>query len=343
MRSLSRPAIAAPLVLGIVLASLQFLGLAPPVASAGTTLVSVGIDGPIPATDPDAAAWADAIPLTVPVSAQVVVLPSLQNPTVDAIEVRSLVNGTHIAFRIAWADATKNNRTTLLNEFRDAVAIQIGASSDLPFLCMGSANVRMNILQWKADWQADIEEGFRDLQDALPNFWVDYYPYAIGEPPYEVPEGFAGDAAQYLVGYAVGNPFSQPLKVTPVEDALAFGFFTITTQAHQDALGRGVYRDGGWAVVVSRRLETSDPQDNPVESGSVVAFAVWDGGNGDRGSRKSTTTWIPLRVEPAGTGVGDVLVVGSIIVAATAAIVLVMRRAERGKPPTTKGEEAGKG
>lgn len=342
MRFPSRPALGASVALGILLASLQLLGLAPPVASAGTTLVSVSLEGALPASDPDSPAWAEAVPLTIPVSAQVVVVPSLLSPTVERLEVRSLTNGTHIAFRIAWADVTKNNRTTLLQEFRDAVAIQIGAPGDLPYVCMGGANVRMNILHWKADWQADIEEGFRDLEDALPNFWVDYYPYAIGEPPYEVPEDFAGYASQYLVGYAVGNPFSQPLKVTPVEDAVAFGFFTITTQPQQDALGRGVWRDDGWAVVISRRLVTTDSLDNPIHGGSVVAFAVWDGGNGDRGSRKSTTTWIPLRVEPVGLEGGDMIITAVIIVVATTVIVLVMRRAERSKPPAPEREEAEK-
>lgn len=337
MRADSRFIFAAVLALATLLAALQFLGLAPSVASAGTELVSVHVDGALPATDPESGLWSKGVPLDVPVSAQVVVAPTLSSPTVTSLEVRSLANGTHIAFRIAWADSTKDNRTTLSTQFRDAVAIQIGASGDLPYLCMGGASVRMNILHWKADWQADIEEGFRDLEDALPNFWVDYYPFAIGEPPYEVPKDFAGTAGEYLVGYAVGNPFSQPLKVTPVEDAVAYGFFTITTQARQDAVGRGVWSDGGWAVVISRRLDTGDPLDNAIGRNNALAFAVWDGANGDRGSRKSTSTWVPLRLETP--SFPDPIIILVIILVATPVIVVLVRRAERSESPRKPGEK----
>jgi len=323
------------LVAALLLTVLQVHGLVPSVSSAGTQLLSMGVRGPLPATDPESALWDEAVPLAVPLSAQAFVAPIQTAPTVHQLEVRSLNNGTHIAFRLTWADATKDNATTRLQEFRDAVAVQVGLPGSLPYLCMGGANVRMDIMQWKADWQADIEEGFRDLQDAFPNFWVDYYPYAMGEPPYEVPEDFAGNASDYLVGYAVGNPFSQPLKVTPVEDALAYGYFTITTQRQQDAIGRGVWRDGTWSVVISRKMDTGDPQDHPITSDSVLAFAVWDGANGDRGARKSTATWVPLVVRPLPSETPDPVVIAAVVVIALPLLILLFRRRkpEAPRPP----------
>ena len=339
MRIQARTVVGGVLTLALLLTVLQGLGLAPGASAAGTQLVSWSMAGALPVTDPGSPMWADAGPLTVPVSAQITVAPFEKDPTVTALEVRSLNNGTHIAFRIAWADGTRDIRTTTLQEFRDAVAVQVGAASDLPYLCMGGANVQMNILQWKADWQADIEVGFHDLQDAFPNFWVDYYPYAIGDPPYEVPESFPEDAAGYLVGYTVGNPFSQPLKVTAVEDALAYGFFTITTGRSQDAIGRGVWTDGRWSVVISRKLDTGDPQDNAIVTDNALAFAVWDGGHGDRGARKSTTGWIPLAVQKVRGAEIDPLVVTAIILIAVPILVLLFRRAERGEGPAAQPQE----
>ena len=331
----ARSVLAAVLVLALALTGLQVLGLAPPVASAGTQLLSAGVQGALPATDPASSLWDDATPMTLPLSAQMAVLPVRTTPSTPSVEVRSLNNGTHIAFRITWADATKDNRTTLLQQFRDTVAIQVGDSAALPYLCMGGAGVRMNILQWKADWQADLEEGFHDLQDAFPNFWVDYYPYAIGGPPYEVPDAFPENASQYLVGYTVGNPFSQPLKVTAVEDAVAYGYFTITTQEHQDAIGRGVWSDGVWSVVISRRLDTGDPQDTPISRNNVLAFAVWDGSAGDRGSRKSTTTWVPLLViAPRSTEIDLVPLI--ILLVFAIPILAVLLRARKGEPEPPK-------
>lgn len=297
MHTKSKAVLGLILALAFVITALQYGDLAPGVAAAGTELVSALIEEALPVTDPESSLWQKATPLSVPLSGQSVVKPVRTTPFVDNLEVRSLNNGTHIAFRISWADGVKNNRTTTLQQFRDAVAIQIGQKTQTPYLCMGAANARMQIMQWKADWQADIEEGFKDLQDAFPNFWVDYYPFVIGEPPYRVPEDFPETAKLYLVGYQVGNPFSEPLKVTPVEDAVAEGFSTITTQQSQNAIGRGVWQDGAWSVVISRKMDTGDSQDAPIDGENIVAFAIWDGESQDRGARKSTSTWVTLRIQ----------------------------------------------
>jgi hypothetical protein len=323
------------LVLALAVTGLQVAGLLPRIAAAGTELHSAPVSGALPVTDPSSDAWSSATPVSVPLSGQVIIRPTLDVPAVPSLEVRSLNNATHIAFRVSWSDDVADNRTTSQTDFRDAVAIQIGRASQLPFICMGSATSRMHIMQWKADWQADIEEGFHDLQDEFPNFWVDYYPYAIGEPPYELPDAFGENASLFLVGYEVGNPFSQPLKVTPVEDAVADGYTTITTQAVQNAIGRGVWSDGRWSVVIARPKGSADGQDTPIEDGNVVAFAVWDGDSGNVGSRKSVSTWATLRVRsPAESDVVPRLLVTVAVLAVTAFVLLlsVARRRKR-EPP----------
>ena len=321
------------LVLALVLTGLQYAGLAPRIAAAGTELRSAPVDGSLPATNPRSALWDLAGPISVPLSGQVVIRPTLEIPAVPAIEVRSLNNATDTAFRITWADDAPNNYTTSQTAFRDAVAIQISAATQLPFICMGAATARMHIMQWKADWQADIANGFTDLQDEFPNFWVDYYPYAIGGPPYEVPTAFEANASIYLVGYEIGNPFSQPLKVTPVEDAVAEGFSTITTQSVQSALGWGVWAAGTWSVVISRPKDSGDPQDTPIQDGNVIAFAVWDGDAGNVGSRKSVSTWVTLRVrgplEP--DVVPRVLVTVGVLAVTAFVLILNMNRRRKSK------------
>lgn len=325
-------------VLGIVIAAAvllttaQVLGLIPGVVGAGTELVATRLAGELPVTDPTSASWVGAAPLEVPLSGQTSVTPSNPVPSIDALEVRALVNATHFALRIAWDDETKDNRTTEVGEFRDAVAFQVAPPSQLPNLCMGAAGARMHIMQWKADWQADIEEGFWDLQDAFPNFWVDYYPYAIGEPPYTVPDAFPENASVYLVGYEVGNPFSQPLKVSPVEDAVADGFYTIATQPNQSALGRGVWDAGRWSVVISRLRDTGDPMDTPIAHGDIVAFAVWDGASGDVGARKSVSTWLTLSLGSGFEAQDPILrlaAMTAVALVAAVALVLVWRRMKK--------------
>ena len=325
----------------IALTALQGLGLAPGVAGAGTEIVAKHVVGAIPVADPSSGMWREATPLEVPLSGQMTAEPMKMDPSTPSLEIRALYNATHIAFRVDWQDETKDNRTINVTDFRDALAIQMAPPTPLPNVCMGSAGARLHIMQWKADWQADIEEGFKDLQDAFPNFWSDWYPYAMGEPPYTVPDDFAGNASLYLVGYTVGNPFSQPLKVTSVEDAVAEGFFTITTQVSQDAIGRGVWEGRNWSVVVARPLVSSDSADVRVAHGNVMAFAVWDGASGDVGARKSVSTWVTLSLGP-GAHSPDVVALagGTAAVLATAgviAIIVLRRRGKAGRKPGAPG------
>jgi len=322
----------------VVLTGLQFAGWAPPTRAAGTDLVSAQVGGTLPATDPASTAWDAATPITVPLSGQLVVVPGRSTPSTDSLEVRSLNNATHIAFRITWSDATKDNRTTGQLQFRDAVAVQLAPATGAPPICMGAAGARMHILQWKADWQADIEEGFRDLQDHFPNFWVDYYPYMMGQSPYTSPQNFSENAKLYLVGYQVGNPFSEPLKVSAVEDAVADGFSTITTQRQQDAIGRGVWSGGQWSVVITRPKDSGDGQDTPVGKDNVAAFAVWDGSSGDVGGRKSISAWVNLKVESP-TGPVEVMWVLLLVLVVAVAVMAVRPLRNRQKRRLERAEE----
>lgn len=107
------------------------------------------------------------------------------------------------------------------------------------------------------------------------------------------PEGRAG-----LPAVALGNPMSQIDRAWPVEQATAEGFGTLSTQQQQDARGHAVYQDGYWTVVITRPLNTADGADATLAVGgdSGINFAVWDGGDGDVGGRKSYSMFTPLHI-----------------------------------------------
>ncbi len=63
----------------------------------------------------------------------------------------------------------------------------------------------------------------------------------------------------------------------------------------------GLYKDGAWRVVMRRPLGTGDAETDLqfVEGRFIpVAFAAWDGSNGERGSKHTLTTWYWLLLEP---------------------------------------------
>jgi hypothetical protein len=164
---------------------------------------------------------------------------------------------------------------------------------------MGQLPDAVNIWHWKGDWQKDIDVTFQELSDAYPNFWVSYYPFAVGGPPYSRPlPDVTKINKTFVAGWAAGNPFSNPLRATPVEDLVAGGFGSLTSQPQQDVIGRGEWKDGTWKAVMARPLTTIDPSDTQFSVGTnkPVAFAVWDGANNEVNGRKSVSAWIVLNI-----------------------------------------------
>jgi hypothetical protein len=284
-------------VMGAVLAARGTI-----LAQAQPTLTSTYSTQPAP-LEPLAAAWNSAPELRVPLTAQSGVVPALAQPTVNEVSVKSLHDGQRIAFLLTWADTTRDDHATRPDQFRDAAAVQLPVSEAVPVICMGAAGQLSNLWHWKADWQTDIDQGFQDVVEAYPNFWNDYYPFVVGQPPYHVPTDFSSaDARAYFIGWAAGNPLSDPNRVTPVEDLSALGFGTVTHQKSQDVLGRGVWQNGKWQVVFSRPLASADSNDVQLAAGkaSSVAFAVWNGSNQEVGARKQLSSWVTLQIQGGG-------------------------------------------
>ena len=60
---------------------------------------------------------------------------------------------------------------------------------------------------------------------------------------------------------------------------------------------RGVWKEGHWYVVIDRPINDSDPliaRFNSAAAQQMVAFAVWDGDHGNRGSQKQISNWISM-------------------------------------------------
>lgn len=69
--------------------------------------------------------------------------------------------------------------------------------------------------------------------------------------------------------------------------------------------GKGIYKDGQWRVVMKRPLKSgSGEADIQFEEGKFipVAFAAWDGSNGESGSKHVMTTWYWAYLKPPSGG-----------------------------------------
>lgn len=273
-------------------------------AQATPQLTSRFIEQPLPLTDPTSSLWDRASALDIPLNAQRIVAPFLTESSVSSIKVRTLNDGAWIAFLLEWEDSTRDVSATKPDQFRDAAALQFPVNKDLPGACMGVRGQIVNLWHWKADWQEDLDKGFQDLISAYPNFYRDYYPFVVGEPPYNLAKDFNhAEAKIYLAGWSAGNILSDPLRATPVEAAKAMGFGTLTTYEKQNVLGRGVWQGGKWRVAFARPLFTGEKEEAQFKAGdrTSVAFAIWNGSKSDVGAKKQLSVDTSLIIEgPSG-------------------------------------------
>lgn len=263
-------------------------------------LRSTFIDEPVPADDPKSGLWRKATAQRIVIQGQNVIVPLKAEPAVKEVVARSLHDGATIAFLLEWQDAELDEHTIKIDAFRDACGVFLGAFPANPALwTMGMPDSPVTILHWKADWQKDIDAGFQDLEVAFPNVSFDFYPPLVGVSNPKIPDDYPEEVRQRLPGWFVGNPMSQPIKTSPVEKLRAIGPGTLEHLDTQNATGKGIWKNGTWKVALGKPLQAADPDETALAPGNSysLAFTVWSGIDGDRGSRKSLTQLGQLEVE----------------------------------------------
>jgi hypothetical protein len=284
-----------PISLMLAAAVLLTFFKVPLASSQGLTLVAAQVANDLPANNPSSELWQKATALVVPLSAQTVTQPMLRETRVKSVNVRALHNAKQIAFLVEWDDSTKDDEAIRIQDFRDAAALQFPLAAGQPFFCMGMQGGNVNIWHWKADWQADIL-AWQDMQTLYPNMNVDYYPFAQGDLP--APSDYQD--TNYVPALAAKNLAAMP-RQSPVEDLVAGGFGSLTSEpaSGQNVQGFGTWENNRWHVIFSRDLTSQEADDVSFTAGQVmsIAFAAWDGSNGERNGQKSTSQWVSLQFE----------------------------------------------
>lgn len=253
----------------------------------GAPIVAPFVDGELPGTRPESEQWDAAEAVLVPLAAQQIAQPFLDTAVVAALRVQALHDGRHVALRLEWEDDSVDDLDGI-RRYHDAVAVQIPtAPGAAPPLTMGAPGTPVHILQWRATWQRDIDSGGKTGVDQIyPEVIHDVMPDDVLPP----------QAAQlYWVGREAGNPLSQVIRSTPVEEAVAEGFGSVTHLPVQAAVGRGIHEGGRWHVVISAPSSRTGVG-APLAPGTSwpIAFAVWEGSDENRGGRKHIATWQTL-------------------------------------------------
>jgi hypothetical protein len=239
--------------------------------------------------DPADPAWRSAPEHVAALLPQDLVEPRLLKPSTKAVRVRALSDGAAVAFRLEWADPSADDLPGA-GRFPDGCAVQIPREADAhaPDPQMGQQGRPVEIVYWRADWQASVDGRDDTIHALFPNAAVDHYPF-------EAPSLEKGSDAQqqmarrYAPADAAGNRRAGP-RTAPVEDLVAEGPGTLSPAPGTTSRGRGVRSATGWSVVITRRL----PDGLGPRARTQVAFAVWEGSSHEAGARKMRSGWTGL-------------------------------------------------
>ncbi len=242
----------------------------------------------LPASPTDAA-WRD-VPAT-----RVALMPLFwRDEFRDAVLARAVHDGKKIQILIQWEDPSRDTGGLRQTEFPDGAAVQLSDADEAPLFTMGDPEHRVNIWHWKALWDEDAE-AFRDVTSVFPRAVTDGY--------YGRKKGWGAkplDDPLYRPAAERGNPLSRTGRKTPVEDANAERFGSLSTQPPEDQNvgGTSSWNEGVWSLVLERDLVSPSDRDVKFTPGgeAFCAFAIWNGSIGDRDGQKSISIWNVLRL-----------------------------------------------
>jgi hypothetical protein len=268
--------------------------VAPEPAGSLSELVAVRVDGDVSQPDPGAAFWSRATPGVVKLMAQPIVTPRPEVLTTEDLVVSAVHDGTSLAVRLRWKD-TEQSEAGRLGEYSDAVALEFPLYGDkpLPPVMMGAPGQPVHIFHWRAQYQRDAERGKPEITELYPQVSVDMYPMDFKDAQ----GGSKEEREMFNPAVALGNP--QSFHKSGVDEVVAEGFSTSAVQTGHGSAGKGVWAEGFWTVVITRPLVVEGGSALVPGNNNALAFAVWQGGQGEVGSRKSLTmAWTPLQVAP---------------------------------------------
>lgn len=275
-----------PLAAAAVLATAAALQLggANPAESQTTQLVAWTAPSD-PGLDPMAPAWDRGTGVQVPLVGQAGTYFGGQS-TIPTLTAQALQYDGTLYVRVEWADATRDDSAVRVQDFADGAALEFPAraANTVPSICMGQADAGVNIWHWRAD----SETGPRDPRAIYVNTLSD------------------GAPVNFYTAREAGNPYSQP-DAPAVQNLVAQAFGTLSTATVQDVAGHGVYEDGRWAVVFARKFERGGAGLVSFDDAQKtdMAFAVWNGSEGQRNGNKSISQFVTLSLPPGmATGAG---------------------------------------
>ena len=232
---------------------------ATPLSKGDSVIRAVRVAGDLPSSPSDPA-WDGAPAMTFSLSPNVIKEPRLFTSLNDMVTVRALYNDDDLAMRVDVDDRT--------------------------YSVPGSELERQYYLE-------DVEATRDAIAVQLP---------AALSGTSEKPYFRQGDRKNPVNMWTWTAPSVEPElpQVAVIKDATGQETAPKARVDSSALMASGEWKDGRWQVVFKRALETDAPEDFQFSEGvyTPVAFANWDGVNGEEGLRQSFTAWYWILLEP---------------------------------------------
>ena len=226
-----------------------------------------------------------------------------RDDAIPDVQVQAVHDGKSIVFRLEWADAIANSHSGKTEAFKDAVALELVAGPDEPFLGMGSSTTPIDL--WM--WDADRGQPGGDLEEVNPRVVVDLYPLSenVAETAEYTRPGTqtARQLDLLFPAQVAGNQIARSAAHPTAGSSLTAagpGSTTFRIKKSQLVTATGRWSQGRWIVLLRRPLSVEAPSDGvalaPGQKASV-AFAVWEGAHRDRNGQKQVSIWQDLVLE----------------------------------------------
>ncbi len=232
---------------------------ATPLSKGDSVIRAIRIAGDLP-NDPTDPVWDTAPAMTFTLAPNVIKEPRLFTSLNDMVTVRAVYNDKDIAMRVDVDDRTYSVP---------------GSELEQQYAIDGITATRDAIsVQLPAALSGSTEKPyFRQGDRKNPvNLWSWMAPSVTPE------------VAETVV---IKDAFGQDKAPKPRADS-------------SDLSAKSAWKDGRWQVVFKRALKTDTPADFQFSEGvyTPIAFANWDGVNGEEGLRQSFTAWYWILLEP---------------------------------------------
>ncbi len=264
---------------------------ATPLSKGDSVIRAVRVEGDLP-SNADDPAWDNAPAMTFRLSPNVIKEPRLFSSLNEMVTVRALYNTRDIALRVDVDDRTYSVP---------------GSELEQQYMLDGVTATRDAIaVQIPAELSGTAEKPyFRQGDKRNPvNMWYWTAPSVDPELP----------------------------ATTEIRDAKGQDSDPAPRADSSDLTANGTWNAGRWQVVFTRALETQTPQDLQFAEGiyTPIAFANWDGLNGEVGLRQSFTAWYWILLEPVDNPTKTIgLAIFAAILAGLAFIIIAWRARRR--------------